>query len=299
MWTNEFIGALILSALALESFAPVCQGMMDEPVLSPGVLEVSAAEQSTWLDQVIPELTAAMRASKEVRSKVAGPLAAAKDTPFPLAPRAEGLAPGDLERLSSLVRAAIAANPRYGPGGKAEPQPAVAVMPRTRIVRVEVMYPAPPASKNLEPGPLTIDAWVCPDRETALALFWLRKGGFRHLDETSPEAVMRSVLAIREDAISSDAGDDHPGEVASWDYPRTMISVMLTKGHKPMPADRLLFLRGNVLVEASTVEYTWNESVKKWFAANLRESAPVVVAVMRSIDAALLKLARAGGTLRR
>ncbi len=283
-------GTVILASVALCLSASVCQGIGNDLVPSPGVLEVSAAEQSAWLDQSIPKLLAAMSVSKEVRVKVAGPLMVDKVAQFPLAPAAVGLAPGDLERWSALANAAVAINPRYGHGGKVEPRPVTTMMPRIRIVRIEMTYPSPPASKDLEPGPLTIDAWVCPDRATALALFWLRKGGFRHLDQTSPEAVTRSILAIREDAIGTPVGDDHPGEVASWDYPRNMISVMLTKGHKPMPADRLLFLRDNVLVEASAIEYGWNEEVKKWILGPLRDCAPDIAAIMRAIDAGLLKL---------
>jgi hypothetical protein len=258
----------------------------------PGLLEVSAAEQSAWLDQSIPKMMAAMRASKEVRAKVAGPLAVEKVAPFPLTPAAAGLAPGDLERWTALADAAVAANPRYSRGGKNKPRPTVTVMPHTEIVRVEATYPAPPASKDLEAGALTIDAWVCPDRATAIALFWLRRNGFRLLDDTSPEAVTRSILSIREDAIGSKAGDGLPGEVASWDYPKVMISAMVTKGREHIPADRLLFLRGNVVVEASTVEFVWNEGVKKWVAAEPDESAPDIVAVMRAIDAGLVRLAK-------
>lgn len=255
---------------------------------SPGPLEDSPAEQSAWLDHAIPRLTAAMRPSREVRAKVSGALAAAKIPPSSLRPRAGGLTSGDLERLSALVHAAVVASPRYGRGAaKARPRLTVAVMPRTGIVRVEVTYPAPPAEKDLEPGPLTIDAWVCPDRETALALFWLRSGT-PTFDATSPETARRTVLDDVSHPPPIDPKEAPPGEAAAWHYPRLAISVVLPKGHKPMPADRFCFLRGNVVVEASTVEFTWSADQQKWLAWPLDQCAPDVMAVMRPIDAAVL-----------
>jgi hypothetical protein len=59
-----------------------------------------------------------------------------------------------------------------------------------------------------------------------------------------------------------------------------------------MPGDRLVFLRGNIVVEASTVEFTRDRSDPEWRAETLRRCAPDVVALMRSIDAGLLRLAR-------
>ena len=50
---------------------------------------------------------------------------------------------------------------------------------------------------------------------------------------------------------------------------------MLTKDREHIPVDRLLFLRGNVVVEASTNEFVWNEGVKYWVAAEPSESARI------------------------
>lgn len=136
-------------------------------VPKPGLTQVSASEQSAWLDENLPKLVAAMADSPELRTGIAGPLAATK-APSPTSPKAGGgPAPGELERCSALIQNAVSANPRYGPSAKSRPQPAVTVMKFSHVARVEVTYPAPLASKVLEPGPLTIDAWVCPDRETA------------------------------------------------------------------------------------------------------------------------------------
>jgi hypothetical protein len=261
-------------------------------------MEVSAAEQSVWLDQNIPKLVAAMASSDEVRAKVAGPLAAEKAMPFPLTPVAAGLARGDLERWSALAAAAVSANPRYGPGTKTGPRPAVTVMPNTRIVRIETTYPAPAASKDMEPGPLTIDAWVCPDRPTALALLWCRIGGTWFLDTSSPDAVKQSVPDHRHlrgfafERIERLKHVHPPSETASWDFPRMGSSVGLLKGSKPMPDDRLTCLRGNVVVEASTIEFKRFQGEKDWEAVSIiDQSVPDVIAVMRSIDAGLLRLA--------
>ena len=286
MWPIEVIEALLVGSLTMCLAASAGDAGGDDPVPRPDAMQDSPAEQSAWLDQVIPELVAAMRASEEVRAKVAGPLAAVKATPSPLTPQAEGLAPGDLGRWSVLADAAVAANPRYGRVGKAKPRPTVAVMPHTGIVRVEATYPAPPASKDLEPGPLTIDAWVCPDRETALALFWLRSVVLT-IDTRLPETLRQSVLDTKAVMPLLDAKEKPPGERAFWYDPRFAISVILTKGHKPMPADRLCFLRGNMVVEASTVEFTRGRPNEEWKAWPLERCAPDVVAIMRAIDAGL------------
>ena len=72
--------------------------------------------------------------------------------------------------------------------------------------------------------------------------------------------------------------------------PRLPISVFSTKPQEPLPADRLTFVRGNVLVEASTVEYAWRTEQKKWRAIGLRHCTPDIVAVLRRIDAGLVRL---------
>jgi hypothetical protein len=164
-------------------------------------------------------------------------------------------------------------------------------MTRTRIVRAEVTYPAPAATKELKPGPLTFDVWVCPDRDTVLALFWCRRGGTWVLDMT-PEAMKRDILDPRlhfaAPVIAS--GENPPGESASWYTPRSGISVLLPKGHKPMVAGYLMSLRGNVVVEASTVEFSWEDKQEKWLAWPLRKCAPDIFAIMRAIDAGLVGL---------
>ncbi len=253
------------------------------------MVAVSAAEQSDWLDDNLPKLLAVMNGSPEVRAKIVGSLAANKAQRFPLTPLAAGLAPGELERLSALINAAVAGNPRYGPGAKAIPRAAVTIMPGARIVRVEVTYPAAPATNELEPGPLTFDVWVCPDRETALALFWCRRGGSWTLDAT-PERLVEKLLDGRSHYTTPEIqkNENPPGESASWVFPRMAISVVLPKGHKPMPSDRLTLIRGNVVVEASTVEYTWGEPWKAWLAFQLQDCVPDVTAVLRAIDSGLI-----------
>jgi hypothetical protein len=58
------------------------------------VLEVSAAVQSDWLDENLPKLLSFMAASPELRTRIAGSLAATKAPPASLMPLAAGLAPG-------------------------------------------------------------------------------------------------------------------------------------------------------------------------------------------------------------
>jgi hypothetical protein len=263
------------------------------PHHAPGVLEVSAGEQFEWLDENLPKLLAAMAASPEARARVAGSLATANAPPAPLTPVSAGLAPGELERLSAIIHTAVAGNRRYGQSTKSKPKATVSVMPLMHTVRAEIKYPAPPASADLEPGPLTFDVWVCPDRETALALFWCRRGGSDVLSET-PEGIKKTLLDRRLFHAAPEIAADQkpPGESASWLLPRMVISVLLEKGHKPMPEDHLSFIRGNVVVEASTVEYTRWRGGKEWLAGMLKECAPDVVAVERAIDNGLVEISR-------
>ncbi len=118
--------------------------------------QVSAAKQSDWLDANVPKLVAVMAVSPEVHQDAVSPLSAEKARPFRL-PAAAGLAPGDVERLSNLIHAAVASNRRYGQGG-ARPAPTVTVMPETHVVRFHATYlPPAPSRCAFEPGPLTFD----------------------------------------------------------------------------------------------------------------------------------------------
>jgi len=94
-------GMIVLAALAL-GLATVASPQALKPPPSrdarllrePGVLEVSAADQSDWLDQNLPKLLALVAASAQARARIAGSLAATKASPAPLTPLAAGLAPG-------------------------------------------------------------------------------------------------------------------------------------------------------------------------------------------------------------
>jgi hypothetical protein len=279
----------------------------DQPAPRPSWREVSASEQSAWIDENLLKLLSATAASPEVRVKIASSLPLGKAPPsFPLMPHASGAAQGDLEPWSALVHAAVAANPRYGPSGRAKPRPTVAVMPHTGIVRVEVTYPAPAAEKDLEPGPLTIDAWVCPDRETAMALVWLRRWGIQFLVPSPSDDLAKSVAAARDfgkvEAFAKNLGESSFGKVEAfaknlgessyWLSPGLQNALPLTKADAPIPADRVSFLRGNVVVEASTVEFVWDEEQKKWLASFLNQCAPDVVVIMRAIDAGFVRFGK-------
>jgi hypothetical protein len=286
-------------------------GSRSSPIPSrpkPVLARSSAAEQSAWLDQNVPNLTGAMATIAGAGARIASPLRldGKARPPYPLKPYfgagSSGLEPDDLERLSNLVLAAVASRPRFGSGVKPGPSPTVTVLREPQIVRFEITFPAPPASKDLEPGPLTIDVWVCPYWETAMALFWVRKGADRFLDTRSKDGssqsasnpmfpIYRSVLDPRfhVPAFEMPVDGDTPGESAYWFNPRLAVSLLPSKAQEPVPADRLSFLRGNIVVEASTVEYAWYERQKKWLASDLRYCAPDVVTVLRRIDAGLVR----------
>ena len=136
----------------------------------PGVLEVSAAEQSDWLDENLPKLLAITASSPEVRARIAGSLAAVKASPTFLMPLAPGLAPGDLERLSAVVHAAVAANRRYGQGAS-QAEPDLADDASNPYCPGRNHLPGAPASDDLEPGPSDVSRLGLPrsgDRPCAI-----------------------------------------------------------------------------------------------------------------------------------
>ncbi len=301
MRCSELVVAIVLVSVisSLSAAAGQGDGKRDaprraKPAPRPLGPEASAAEWSAWIDENLPKLVAAMAASKEVRVKIASSLPLEEAPPFGLKPRPEGLAPGDLERMSDVIHAAAAGNPRYRQSASSKPRAAAVVMPRTGIIRVEVMYPAPAASKGLEPGPLTFDLWVCRDRETALALYWLRRWGDKSLVTSPPGEIVNSVVAAPDFGKVKGAEKDL-GESSYRLSPATLNAAPLTKADVPIPPERLSFLRGNVVIEASTLEFVWDEEQKKWLVLFLRQCAPDVVSIMRDIDAGLVRLAKPEG----
>lgn len=301
MWWSKFNVAMVMVSgifcLAAAAGQPDRERAAPRPtkaVPRPSWREVSAAEQSAWIDENLPILLAAMAASPEVRDKIAGSLSTERvPPPFPLRPQAGGLASVDLDRSSHLVRAAVAGSSRYGGGAMTRPRPTVAVMSHTGIVRVEMTYPAPPASKSLEPGPLTLDLWFCPDRETALALYWLRRWGVEFFVPAPPGELAKSIAAAP-DFGKVEAAEKGLGESSYVLGPRLQSALPMTKADAPIPADRVSYLRGNVVVEASTVEFVWDEQQKIWLALFLNQCRPDVVAIVRAIDAELIRLSGRG-----
>ena len=65
-----------------------------------------------------------------------------------------------------------------------------------------------------------------------------------------------------------------PGEAASWLHPGLQNEAPFTKANETVTVDRFSFLRGNVVFEALTVEFTWHEDQGKWLAVYLRRLCP-------------------------
>ena len=256
---------------------------------NPSNEQVTPTEQSDWIDANLPRLVDAMRQSAAICAKVAGDASIVEKRPFPIVATPIGLSEHDRKTLTIFINDAISANRRYGRGVRAESVPSVIVMPRSRIVRAEFAYPAPDPTENLEPQPLTIDVWVCPDRLTAVALFWLRDRGFRFLDTASPERISESVEFIGGPFNHLKLGDQHPGEIAYWGHPKVGMSAMPTKGQKNIPPDRLVFLRDNLVIEASTDEFVWNVGLNQWVAYSMTKCAPDVSSLMQLIDVGIMK----------
>jgi hypothetical protein len=110
----------------------------------------------------------------------------------------------------------------------------------------------------------------------------------------SPSDDLVKSVAVAPDFGKVKAGEEELGESSYWLSPGLQNAVPLTKADVPIPADRLSFLRGNVIVEATTMEFVWDEEQKQWLAVYLRHCAPDVVAIMRAIDAGLVRFQELG-----
>jgi hypothetical protein len=152
---------------------------------------------------------------------------------------------------------------------------------------VHLVIPAPPADDPVEPSPLNLDVWVCPDRDQALALYWLRTYGST-INPFDPASIDEGLGRITHPEPSPDDPIlPRPCEAAQWINPRIAISVLLTKYDQPVPLDRLVCLRGNVVIEASTVEFTRSDPGEPGKAWPLRQAVPDVIAILRAFDTTL------------
>ncbi len=194
--------------------------------------------------------------------------------------------PGDrgarLAALRSAADHAVSLSGRYPRDAAPAGLPAVTEMPKSGVVVLRLAYPGFAVSETEEKEELTVSLWICPDRLTALALYWLRRGGVP-ADLASPERPepdRPSYHALR--------AQDAPGEIAYWFSDDWVHNAPLVRGDPRAGGDRMGFLRDIVLVEAATWTYTRPGAGEKWRCAGMISGdAREVYAVLRALDESL------------
>jgi hypothetical protein len=221
--------------------------------------------QRRMLESSLLELQERTRASAELRKRVAAGLP--ETGPVLLYRVADRrYDEGHLRQLTDLVQRAVAASGLYPKGKPPALAPRVTLLGKSRVVLIEVEGPPVAVSATEEKGPLRVSVLVCPDRATALGLFWLRRGGSLPAAGDGPDSLRldsRSALL---------PGKDAPGEMAYQHLPQEGISVALKKGDPRTQGNRVGFLRHNVIVEMHRLTYTREKTDPDWLTVGLTPS---------------------------
>jgi hypothetical protein len=218
--------------------------------------------QRLALEASLQELQERTRASAEVRKKV---VAGLPETAPVLLYRVTDRRYDEehLRQLIDLVRRAVIASGLYPKGKPPALRPRVSVLGKSRVVLIEVEGPPVAVSGTEEKGPLRVSVWVCPDRATALDLFWLRRGGSVPAAGDGPDSLRldsRSAVLPEKEA---------PGEMAYQHLPQEGISVALKKSDPRTQGNRVGFLRHNVIVELHRLTYSRAKTDPDWLTTGL------------------------------
>jgi hypothetical protein len=229
-----------------------------------GTGEVCAMEaRGSALDGAVTTLSHLMLDSRRIRERVAGKLSLDSSGPG-WDDDSEGGDSEDrlLQTLEAAVDSAIQKSGRYQRATSAIASSKGVLLPASGIVRLERTYPGVPGSDTREDGELSVTVWVCPDRMSALALFWLRRGGCPASSDASkaglekPDARYRILEA-----------NEPPGELAYWHEGGAFMSVPQDRGDVSPgtdQSDRMGFLRRNVVVEASSYVFIRISPQQTW-----------------------------------
>jgi hypothetical protein len=167
-----------------------------------------------------------------------------------------------LESIKRVVHEAIRGSGRYPADPPAAGPLDAVLLGESRIIRMMSSYPALVVSETEEREALRIEVWVCPDRLTALALFWFRRGNPLHEEDTRL-AELKDFSSVQGLFHTLDAMDS-PGELAYWMRAGAFYSVPLERGDPRAGGDRMGFLRRNVVVEASSWTYQRPSPQGQW-----------------------------------
>jgi hypothetical protein len=218
------------------------------------------------IDTDVAALTQILKDSRFIRSRIVGDLSL-EDTP-PALYRMEGgkIDEKILESVGEAIVNAVRDSGRYSGEMPQVGQATTSFLVKSRAVLIKNSYPAVRVTETEERADLTVQLWICPDRPTALALFWLRRGGTVPPREANPDEIKIEWSTYR---VLEQSG--MPGETAYIYSDEIRYSLPLLKGDPRAGGDRMGFLLGNVIVEASTWTY-----MRGW----RREPEPAAVGMM-------------------
>jgi hypothetical protein len=148
------------------------------------------------------------------------------------------------------------------------------------IVMIESRYASLVISKDEQRAPLTVRFWICPDRLSALAVFWLRRGGV--LSDSSDGKPGLNLEGASDNLVDM---EDAPGE-ATYSFSQAhMFNAPPRRDGERGGGDRMGFIRNNVVVEASTWTFIRTPAGGEWVTVGMMAGgAKEVLSVLRVLD---------------
>jgi len=261
--------------------------------------DITRQKQSPLIERTMPKLTVLMARSEDARRKVAGSLAVEGKPGLLTSPNPSDRGYQEQLRrdLAGRTEAAVRQSRRYAkavrPAGSS-----VTFLPASRIVVAEVLFPPVSVSPTRQKGELTIDYWICPDRISALALYWLRSGQINSVRYGRYSEVERAVAAAA--PISKEGHDGRfaapaaavvVGEAAYWFDPMMTMQLPARSEDEASQANRYSFLRGNVVVEIASPDYILQQNGNRllWIG-NVERNPQEFLDIARAIDQDLVRL---------
>lgn len=114
-----------------------------------------------------------------------------------------------------------------------------------QLDRVRFRLPDMPLGSDRSRKKISITVWSCDSREAAVALLWVRRGGSMPQD------------AVQDLRLGAGTSLWSEGEDSNYRF-HNLTSVALPEGNPRAGSDRIGFLRGNVLVEATGSTFVLN-----------------------------------------
>ncbi len=265
-----------------------------------GFQDITRQKQSPLIERAMPKLTALLARSDDARRKVAGPLATEAKQPLFGSRNPSERAYQERLRRDLAVRSEVAVGRSRRYKGPMHPSvTSVSFLPASSILVAEFVFPPVTVSPTQEKGDLTIDYWICPDRTSALGLYWLRSGQIFSVGYGRHSEVERAVAKSTPIGESGHDGRFWPrqpaeavGESAYWLVPKIASQLPSRGKDEAAVANRYSFLHGNVVVEIATPDYVGQRNGDNfiWLCDSPESNDQEFLGIARSIDQDLVSM---------